>query len=247
MEFADHYALSSGLAPVPDGRSVQLTVIDLGELRIESGLLGACDPFVNLDAPLVIPVVPGSYPVRVTIADVSEGQDGSHLREAYLSVVLSEADSVAVEPAPSIEGAPEAGQSWGVPVDAGTVGFVDAEAAATFMPGQGVDWYAEIFDSGEPDSWFAQMDSDHPLPAGLANIVLPLAMRGENLILCRSGWGDGFYPITRTLGADGTTTGIHIDLCVVGAPDEGEEQEAPNTGHPAEWRTWIGRLLRQKG
>ena len=59
---------------------------------------------------------PGDFPVRVTVADVSEEQDGSHLREAYLSLVLSEADSVTVEAAPGPDGPPPPGQYFTVEV-----------------------------------------------------------------------------------------------------------------------------------
>ena len=221
MEIGDHYALASGQAPLPDGRWVRLTVVDLGELRVESGLLGACDPYVNLDDPVVIPVPSGQYPVRVTMADLSEDRDGSFVRPANLSVVLSELEAASLEPAPSLDGPPDAGRFWGIEVDAGTVAFVDAEAATRCMPGNRGDWRTEIFNSGAPDSWFAQANSDDPLPSGTANIELPLATRGENLILARAGYGDdGFYALDRTLAADGTVTGIHIDFEVIGLAEE---------------------------
>ena len=221
MEIGDHYALAAGRAPLPDGRSVQLTVVDLGELHVESGLLGVCDPYVNLDAPLVIPVPSGHYPVRVTYADLSEAQDGSLWREAYLSVVLSESEAASLEPAPSLDGPPDPGRFWGIEVDAGTVAFVDAEAATRCMPGVGVDWRSEIFNSGKPDSWFAQAKSDGPQPVDTANVVLPLATHGENLILARAGYGDdGFYALDRTLAAGGTVTGIHIDFLVISPPED---------------------------
>jgi hypothetical protein len=110
MDIGDHYALRTGTAPLGDGRHGKLTVLDLGNLRIPSGAVGACDPFVNLDQPLVVDVPPGGYPVRVTIADVSPKQDGSHLREAYLSLVLSPAEPMAVEAAAGKGGPPPDGQ-----------------------------------------------------------------------------------------------------------------------------------------
>ena len=221
MEIGVYYALASSRAPLPDGRSVQLTIVDLGELHVESGLLGACDPYVNLDAPVVVPVPSGHYPVRATMADLSEAQDGSLVRPAYLSLVLSESEGASIEPASTSDGPPDPGRYWGIEVDAGTVAFVDAEAATRCMPGNRNDWRSEIFDSGKPDSWFEQANSDGPLPVGTANIVLPLATRGENLILARAGYGDdGFYALDRTLAADGTVTGIHIDFLVVGLPED---------------------------
>ncbi|WP_243073800.1 DUF4241 domain-containing protein [Microbacterium sp. SS28] len=221
MEIGDYYALCSGRAPLPDGRWVQLTVVDLGELYVESGLLGACDPYVNLDAPTLIPVPSGHYPVRATMVDLSETQDRSLVRPGYLSVVLSESEAASVEAAPNRDGPPGPGRYWGIEVDAGTVAFLDAEAATRCMPYNRGDWFSEIFRSGKPDSWWAQQMDDDPLPPGTANIVLPLATRGENLILSRAGYGDdGFYALDRTLAPDGTVTGIHIDFYIIGKPEE---------------------------
>lgn len=246
MDIRDHHALSSGPAPLPDGRLAQLSVIGLGELSVDSGRLGACDPFAYLYDPAVLPVPPGRYPVRVTVADVSEAQDGSHLREAYLSVVFSDAASVAVETAPTEAGLAVDGQHWGVGVDAGTVGFVDADAIERCMPGSGADWYSDVFDTGGPDGWFAQMDADSPYPQGTANILLPLATAGENVVLSHSGWGDGFFPLLRTVAADGTVTAIHIDLLVVGAPEQ--ETPLPDRTTPAPdarntSKGWLRRLF----
>ncbi len=245
MDIRDHHALSTGLAPLPDGRRVQLAVIGLGELNVESGRLGACDPYAYLYDPVVLPVPPGRYPVLVTVADVSEAQDGSHLREAYLSVVFSDAPPEAVEAAPNEVGIPEDGEYWGVGVDAGTVGFVDADAIDRCMPGAGSDWYSDVYDTGGADGWFAQMDADDPHPAGTANIVLPLATDGENVVLSHSGWGDGFFPLLRTVAADGTVTAIHIDLLVVGAPEEvpQPDQAMPSPAARSTPKQWLRRLF----
>ena len=246
MDIRDHHALSTGLAPLPDGRRIQLSVVGLGELSVESGRLGACDPFAYLYEPVVLPVQAGRYPVLVTVADVSESQDGSHLREAYLSVVFSNAESTAIEAAPNEAGIPEDGQYWGVGVDAGTVGFVDADAVERCMPGDGSDWYSDVFDTGGADGWFAQMDNDSPYPAGTANITLPLATDGENVVLSHSGWGDGVFPLLRTVAADGTVTAIHIDLLVVGAPEPGThqpDQDVPAPSAESTPRGWLGRLF----
>ncbi|WP_454041037.1 DUF4241 domain-containing protein [Cellulosimicrobium sp. Marseille-Q8652] len=199
----------------PDGGpDLTLTVHDLGELVVPSGRIEASDPFTMLGEGLVVRVAPGRYPVRVTVADVSDEQDGSHLREAYLSVVLADGEVATVEPVvpEGADGAPEEGTAYGVPVDAGTVAFADAAAVATLMPDG--DWYEDVFDSGEDTSWFSLVDSAEHLFEGVANIVLPGAPHGENVVLAHSGWGDGFYPLVRTVAADGTVLALHLDLLV---------------------------------
>ena len=215
------YALVSG--PVPSlfeeddeyspADTVPLSVVDLGVLRVPSGRVEACDPFVTLGDGPVFEVEPGDYPVRVTVADVS------HEREAYLSLVLADGEPASVEAAQPVRG------RGFVCVDAGAVAFVDHDAVATAMPPQD-DWY-DVFDSGEPDSWFSLMDSSDHYRRGAANIVMPRAGAGENVVLSYSGWGDGVYPVMLTRGADGAPLGLHIDLGVVGEFDdeEGDEDE----------------------
>jgi hypothetical protein len=196
-------------------RSYRLEVLELGALSVPSGRLLACDPFVTMPEGVIVEIPPGVYPVKVTIADVSDEQDASHLREAYLSLLISDEtfDSYGPTVAPG-EDPPPPDQFYGVPVDAGTVAFVDEICARTLMP-EG-DVHHDIFDSGRPDSWFNQMDSDAPLPGGYANIRLPLAQHDENIILSHSGWGDGHYPVIATRDKKGQLIGVHIDLGVVG-------------------------------
>ncbi|PUB25573.1 uncharacterized protein DUF4241 [Promicromonospora sp. AC04] len=222
------FALLDG---TPDGTEHPQTVHALGVLHVPSGRLEASDPFVSLGDGLVTEVPPGSYPAFVTVADVSDAHDGSHPREAYLSLVVSDAGPVAeVRPVTPEGGEPPSDEEcYGVGVDTGTVAFADAEAIASCMPAADSDgddnWYDDVFDSGEPDSWFNLMDSaDHYLD-GCANVTMPLARAGENVVLSHSGWGDGFYPVVTTHAADGTLLGVHIDLLVAG-PDEDEEEDA---------------------
>ncbi len=77
-------------------RDYDLAVVQLGELHVPSGVLGAVDPFVTLDSPLTTSIPPGTHPVYVTIADVSDSLDGSHLREAYLRVRVGAGTAVRV-------------------------------------------------------------------------------------------------------------------------------------------------------
>lgn len=193
----------------------------LGELHVASGRLEASDPFVNLGMGLEVSIPPGSYPALVTVADVSDGQDGSHLRESYLSIVIAEGVPTRVEYlAPDgAEPLSDPDMFYGVAVDAGTVAFADAEAVARCMP-EG-DWYHEVFDNGHGDSWFALMDSPTHVAEGCANIVLPGATTGENVVLSHSGWGDGFYPVLGVYDSAGGLLSVHIDL-LVEEPEDGQ-------------------------
>ncbi|RLP06227.1 DUF4241 domain-containing protein [Propionibacterium australiense] len=219
MPDLDFYALASGSVPKPfeddflyPAKTIGLAVTDLGMLRVPSGRLEACDPYDTLGDGPSIAIDPGDYPVRVTVADVSKAQDGSRLHEAYLSVILAGGEAASVEPARPVEG----GEAI-VAVEAGTVAFVDHEAIATAMPPNKLQWDDEIFQSSEPDSWFSLMEDPGHYREGSANIVMPLASNGENVVISNSGWGDGVYPVVLTRDADGVPLGLHIDLMVVGS------------------------------
>lgn len=218
-------ALRAGTVDV-GGEPHVIAVVDCGELAVASGRLVAADPFVSLTVDndyYAIP--PGRYPVRVTV-------DETLGREMYLSLVISStpearrAPLVPYAPTGERHADPEPGEEYGVPVDAGTVCFVDGEAMARGMPEDLTSWYEEVFDSGRPDSWFAQMDAETPLPAGSANVALPRATDGANLVLCHSGWGDGFYPVIGSHDAAGNLVAVHIDLLLHASITGDEDDEA---------------------
>ena len=68
------YALVTGPVPSPfekDNRyvptdMVPLSVLDLGVLRVPSGRVEACDPFVSLGEGPVFEIEPGDYPLTLT-------------------------------------------------------------------------------------------------------------------------------------------------------------------------------------
>ena len=166
--------------------------------------------------------------MRVTIADVSGRADGSHVREAYASLILSrlpEASRRVLTPLREGEEPPtiSEGEFMGFGVDAGTACFVDDRALESGMPPEG-DWHEGLFENDDPASWFALMDDPEHIREGIANIPLPLAQSGENLVLFHSGWGDGVYPVVGGYDQDGNLVAVHIDLLVV--RDEAHEDEA---------------------
>jgi hypothetical protein len=248
VQLSDFFALVPGHAPLVTGTPSALTVHDLGTVRVPSGTLGVADPFVALDQPITVQVPPGDYPVAVTVAEVSTPDDGPQLREAYLSVILSDAKTVTIDSIPGPDGPPEDGSIYGVAVDAEAVAFFDAAAVEASMPHDGDSWYDEVFNTGRPGSWFDIMDSETPLRTGSANIEMPLASAGENVVLARSGWGNGFYPVVQTRDAEGRLTGVHIDLQVVGSPPaERKDRAVADPVSPGDApdpsKSWFARLL----
>jgi len=200
-----------------------LSLVDCGSLLVPTGRLVACDPFACLqkgnNPDVLIP--PGCYRVEVTLADVSGCGDGSHMREAYSTLILDEA-AVEVKRriiTPMSDGSPcpsettDEGDYYGFPVDAGTACFVDDGAVATAMPDN--NWYEDLFENESPDCWFERMDDPRHIRAGIANIPLPLGKSGENIVIFHSGWGDGFYPVVGGYDASDRLIRVHIDFMVV--------------------------------
>jgi hypothetical protein len=221
-------ALKNGdRVPVSDGRSYDLSIIDCGFLVMPTGRLVACDPFAAMrpaDNPSV-QIPPGRYRVIVTLADVSDAKDLSHVREAYATLVLDEAANEVtrriITPYSDGSSCPpemtEDGTYSGFPVDAGTACFVDDGAISTSMPAD--DWLDGLFDNGTPESWFARMDDPNHIRAGIANIPLPNAKNGENIVIVHSGWGDGHFPVIGGYDASNRLVRAHIDFFVV-FPDD---------------------------
>lgn len=218
-------ALVDGGQFMLDDHTCTTSVIDCGMLLMPTGRLVARDPFAGMERTgnRSIALPPGTYPVRVTLADVSEAGDGSHIREAYASLLLHdapEAERRILTPLLDGEEPPTLapGEFSGIPVDAGTVCFVDADALASGMPDGS---WMELFQDAGDDSWFDRMDDPAHIRAGIANITLPLAQNGENIVIIHSGWGDGYYPLIGGYDAAGELVAVHIDLFVVPDP-EGE-------------------------
>jgi len=165
-------------------------------------------------------VVPkGRFPVIVTLADVSSAQDRSHVREAYASILFSTAPEAYRQAIPLVrdgEERPETkGEDFvGFGVDAGTACFVDDTVVGSCMPDPNT-WYEDLFENARSDCWFKRMDDPLHIREGIANIVLPLARNGENLVLFHSGWGDGTYPVVGSFDETGHLLAAHIDFFVM--------------------------------
>jgi hypothetical protein len=215
-------ALVDGETVMCDEKETALSVVSCGDLVAPLGRLVVCDPFTGLQANnlQVASIVPGRYPMKVTMADVSGKLDGSHMREAYASLILSEAEEVTRRVIPLIEeGQPEPelaeGEFMGFVVDASTACFVDGGAVAQGMPGDESRWYDDIFENSSPDCWFNRMDDPSHIQPGLANVPLPLAEDGANIILIHSGWGDGIFPVVGGYDHAGNLARVHIDFNVM--------------------------------
>ena len=175
-----------------------------------------------------IRVPKGRHPVTVTLVDVSENQDRSHVREAYATLSFAQEKEAYRKAIPLAVDDQDRGESLadefrGFGVDAGTACFVDAWSIEHCMPDPAT-WYPELFENKNPDCWFNRMDDPNHIRAGIADITLPLAKKGENLILFHSGWGDGAYPLVGSYDQANNLLAVHIDFFVVTPAPEPETE-----------------------
>ena len=214
-------ALKNAVSVETEDGPRHLWTVPCGELALSSGRLVACDPFAFLSpkgTPFIV-VPQGRFPVAVTLADVSEKQDRSHIREAYASIAFSSSVEVyrrCIPLATDGQKRPEPhGDGFvGFGVDTGTACFVDESLIGPCMPDPQT-WYESLFENARKDCWFRRMDDATHIREGIANITLPLAKNGENLILFHSGWGDGCYPVVGSFDSAGGLVAAHIDFFIV--------------------------------
>lgn len=204
-----------------NGRECHIWTVACGDLAVPSGQLVVCDPFAAMETknnPHIL-VPKGKFSVSVTLVDVSEEQDRTNVREAYASIAFTEgAESYrkAIPLACVGEDRPEPkGDEYkGFFVDAGTACFVDSWSVENCMP-DGRTWYEGLFENSRPDCWFNRMDDPAEIRVGIANITLPLAKNGENLILFHSGYGDGTYPVVGSFDKSNRLLSAHVDFFVI--------------------------------
>jgi uncharacterized protein DUF4241 len=147
MDWPNHdgwMALADDVEIEQDDRTFVLRVVDCGDLVAPSGRIVICDPitwldeWALLDAP-ILQIVPGRYHVLVTQADVSGLRDGSHLRNAYATLLLSETPevhrvSLAARPDGTVAAAGPDDNAFTFGVDTGTGCFVDLLAVSPELP-----------------------------------------------------------------------------------------------------------------
>lgn len=226
MRIDDLFALRTGGVRLPDGQPATLETHELGRLRVPSGKLAICDP-IRLETPGVLSIRPGDYRVVTTIALVPESYDLGMKRPAYLSLIVSENPTVSVHPAVFEESAIESheqsvGSFESLPGVQGvatsnmsSVAMVDAAAISSGMPNDPGTWFETVIAPADAPGWFGRMDTDVDGPLGSLITELPLATKGENItiLIARP---ERVFPVLETRDAQGATTGIHIDLLVIG-------------------------------
>ena len=163
--------------------SITLKHFDVGTISLPTGSIHALDPLVFLDTreTFEITVAPGTYPVRLSIAQLPDDQ-----RVAFAMILFSEHEAsdwqMALLPGQdeSVLGEDEV---FGYPVDSGTGCFMD-EAGADLLR----------YEFERDDTYFErltdEMDKTYVPTWSYLNKRLP---DNCNLVAFSSGLGDGLY------------------------------------------------------
>jgi hypothetical protein len=209
--------LSDATGVESSGGEVRLEVRDIGELRLPSGRVIACDPVVEPDLrPFALSFPPGTWPVGITIAHFP----GEDQRIAAAWVRASGSLPVRWDAA-LIEGMGDNPDSaYGV--DSGTGGFVSPEAAALL---------AARLDDAFMDELTAQMDAVYVHTRGWAVVPVP-GTDGLNVAAFSSGFGDGAYASYWGYDDAGTLACLLTDFAVVGRAGRDAASSRPW------WKVW---------
>ncbi|WP_100521794.1 DUF4241 domain-containing protein [Mycobacteroides abscessus] len=205
--------------------------VDLGRIVIPSGRLAFRDPYEYRNGYVALRVSPGNYEVWSTEVDEGLGfpeRAGVYL-PAYLSIRLSaaEPDWVAVADELADDEVPSYGLWTGA--DHGLVAAHDADALEDDdLPSLADDWDRAL------------NAEDNPHRFSYTNVPLP-GDNNANIILSRSGQGDGAFEILASYDNDGRPVAIHVDFGVVDT--DGSEEAAAKAATRRE-RRWTARLRR---
>lgn len=178
------------ISPEPGDYLSSLETIDLGAQPFPSGSIVACDPLTLChDGPFERGIAPGSYPVRLCLARLINGDE----RIAAAAIILEE-DVVPSEWVMATVAGQElstlgADEVFGYGVDSGTGGFFDA-AFTTVLNMEAVD--RERLEN-VIEKINNRIESTWRDTRGWAMSIEP-EPDGVSVSAFSSGFGDGFYP-----------------------------------------------------
>lgn len=183
--------------------------LELGKLKIVSGRIAACDPFVSIDTypPFTEQVPNGAFPVRLAIAQggINDGRiafarvDFSAEPAVKWKLALTDGQDLATL---------KNGEIFGYPVDAGTGAFYDPKAAEVVIE--------EL--KSNPDvweDWQTEGEANGKAAGSKPNFFLMLPAGETNVAMFASGWGDGFYASYFGFGKDGRIVALVTDFAII--------------------------------
>jgi hypothetical protein len=196
-------AFTDGFAVSLNGASYKFRSQLIGEIRLTSGKLIACDAFVTGEAPFSKSVPVGSFPLYVAIAGIGEDE-----RIGFAKIVFAPGQIESWELA-TTEGQDAStlkkGEIFGYGVDSGTGAFMDVEALRAYEAQRklgGEKFDQRLFD--ELDKTYRHTRSWYLLQTDKGTVAM-----------FSSGYGDGVYPTYRGYDGAGKLVAVITDFGVV--------------------------------
>ena len=210
-------------------RARHLARLSCGPLQITSGRVVACDPLVQPERqPFARELqARGAFPVEVLhdkgrhALAVLWLRDRSNVRVADLNWQMALIEGESLETLGDDE-------FYGYPVDAGVGCFMDPDAAAAMAERDKreaatpdfVSYYDDVLEGEMGD---ANVVDHYPLGPGSAS----------NMVIFRSGWGDGSYPSFWALDAAGEPVALVTDFMVMEGGDARDEDDKRSDAYKA--------------
>lgn len=199
-----HAAFTSGTRFAEDrGGTIEISTRVIGELKVPSGRINVGDPlttpFDDPGASLARKAPTGVFPVEVAIARFENGD----LRVACSRVRFEPSSPATRWEVALFEGQELPGHDKipGYGVDAGMGCFFDAEARAEVDEATSEAWL-QALETNSVDTW----------------TWLVAEVGKANVVMCSSGWGDGFYASWWGFDADGRVVELVTDFEVLIGP-----------------------------
>lgn len=196
-------AFTDGFAVSLNGKSYKFQSQLIGEIRLTSGKLVACDAFVSCETPFSKSVPVGTFPLCVAIASTGEDE-----RIAFAKIVFAPGQIESWELA-TIEGEDAStlkkGEIFGYGVDSGTGAFMDVEALRIYE--------AQRIREGTKfdEQLFAELDKNY---RHTRSWCLFQTDKGT-VAMFSSGDGDGRYPTYRGYDEAGKLVAVITDFGLV--------------------------------
>ncbi len=176
----------------------------VGTLRVRSGGVAAGDPLTEPNRPAFTVAVPvGDHPV--VLIDVGEGNEGAMLVFGKTTPVRWE---LAVLPGQDVSDLGP-GQFFGYASDTALGAFIDAAAGPLWA--EEIDAYDDVPDFVDDEAFDEEGCVSHLIGSSVSDVDNP---EGYNIVVFRSGYGDGTYATYIGIDEDGEPICLVTDFAL---------------------------------
>ncbi len=191
--------------------------IELPRLRVPSGTIVACDPWIEEDIePFEQQVPPGDYRVELAMATVRLERGESQQVPAFVRVVLGETPAtrwvMATLPRQSLDEL-QPGYRYCHGVDSGVSSFMDPLAHEVLL-----DEYADMEGDVDEPALLSELRAAMRGPVTGRHGAVDIRLEDEpmtNIVAFSSGAGDGCYSCYWGYAADGSVVELLTDFAVI--------------------------------